>query len=83
MMPLARFLIEGVSCTARLAILVLVRCYQLLISPWLGPRCRYTPTCSAYLLLAVEKYGVMRGCYRSGLRVLRCHPWGGCGYDPP
>jgi uncharacterized protein len=83
MTALARFLLEGVTCTARLAIIVLVRCYQLLISPWLGPRCRFTPTCSAYLLLAVEKYGVARGCYRGLRRILHCHPWGGSGYDPP
>lgn len=61
----------------------LVRCYQLLISPWLGPCCRYEPSCSKYFVAAVQKYGAMRGALRGTRRLLRCHPWGGKGYDPP
>jgi putative membrane protein insertion efficiency factor len=61
----------------------LVRCYQLLISPWLGPACRYDPTCSNYMLEAVRKYGLMRGVGKGVRRVFRCHPWGPGGYDPP
>jgi putative membrane protein insertion efficiency factor len=61
----------------------LVRCYQLLISPWLGPRCRYQPTCSQYFIDAVKKYGALRGSWRGIRRICRCHPWGGSGYDPP
>jgi uncharacterized protein len=60
-----------------------VRCYQWLISPWLGPRCRYHPTCSQYFILAVRKYGAIRGAWRGCLRICRCHPWHEGGYDPP
>jgi putative membrane protein insertion efficiency factor len=59
------------------------RCYQYLISPWLGPRCRYQPTCSQYFIDAVHKYGAVRGAWRGLRRICRCHPWGGSGYDPP
>ena len=61
----------------------LVRCYQLLISPWLGPSCRFQPTCSEYFIQAVRKYGAVRGAFRGLRRIGRCHPWGGSGYDPP
>ncbi|MAT70955.1 MAG: membrane protein insertion efficiency factor YidD [Planctomycetaceae bacterium] len=66
------------------AVLVaMVRCYQFGISPWLGPRCRYQPTCSEYFVEAVRKYGALRGGWRGVRRICRCHPWGGSGYDPP
>jgi putative membrane protein insertion efficiency factor len=60
-----------------------VRVYQLLISPWLGPVCRYEPTCSHYMIQAVRKYGVWRGGWKGVRRIARCHPWGASGYDPP
>jgi putative membrane protein insertion efficiency factor len=60
-----------------------VRCYQLGISPWLGARCRFQPTCSQYFIEAVRKYGAVRGSWRGLRRISRCHPWGGSGYDPP
>lgn len=65
------------------ALIALVRCYQLAISPWLGARCRFQPTCSQYFIDAVKKYGALRGSYRGLRRIGRCHPWGGSGYDPP
>ena len=61
---------------------LLIRGYQLAISPWLAPRCRYQPTCSSYALEAIRKYGAAKGGYLALRRILRCHPWGGCGYDP-
>jgi hypothetical protein len=64
-------------------LIALVRCYQLLISPWLGPCCRFEPSCSKYFVASVEKYGAVRGAFRGTRRLLRCHPWGGKGYDPP
>ena len=67
---------------ARFVILV-VRGYQYLISPWLGSNCRFTPSCSQYCIEAIQKYGVFRGGYRGMRRILRCHPWGSSGYDPP
>ena len=60
-----------------------VRCYQLGVSPFIGPRCRFQPTCSQYFIEAVRKYGVLRGSWRGLCRIGRCHPWGGSGYDPP
>jgi putative membrane protein insertion efficiency factor len=60
----------------------LIHAYRLLLSPVLGPSCRYAPTCSAYALEALEAHGALRGGWLALCRLLRCHPWGGCGYDP-
>ncbi|MBO9617769.1 MAG: membrane protein insertion efficiency factor YidD [Niabella sp.] len=65
-----------------LPFVLLIRFYQLAISPWLGPKCRYTPTCSHYALEAFKKYGPFKGLWLSIKRISRCHPWGGSGYDP-
>lgn len=73
----------SLAAVPRLAVIALVRCYQYLISPWLGPRCRYQPTCSEYFIGAVRKCGVLAGGWRGVRRICRCHPWGGSGYDPP
>ena len=62
--------------------LALIRFYQLCISPLIPPRCRYTPTCSQYAIEAVNKYGAFKGGWLTLKRLARCHPWGGCGYDP-
>jgi putative membrane protein insertion efficiency factor len=62
--------------------ILLIRIYQLIISPLLGPKCRYTPTCSSYSLQAFKKYGVLKGFKLSFKRISSCHPWGGSGYDP-
>lgn len=64
------------------ALAALVRGYQLTLSPWLGPRCRYEPTCSAYAITALQRFGAVRGTVLSAKRILRCHPWGASGYDP-
>jgi len=56
--------------------------YQYIISPMLGPRCRYLPTCSTYCKEAIEKHGILRGILLSSLRILRCNPLGGSGLDP-
>lgn len=64
-------------------LLILVfRGYQLLISPLLPNACRYAPTCSEYGIQAVKKYGALKGGWMAIKRILRCHPWGGHGYDP-
>lgn len=67
----------------RTLLIFLIRVYQRLISPWLGPNCRYEPTCSQYFIQAVEKYGVVKGSAKGIGRILRCHPWHPGGYDPP
>lgn len=61
---------------------LLIRGYQLVISPLLGPRCRYLPTCSEYAAEAVLVHGVVRGGWLGLRRIARCHPWGGSGFDP-
>ncbi len=60
----------------------LIRFYQICISPYLPNSCRYTPTCSQYALEAFRKYGPFKGFWLALKRILRCHPWGGSGYDP-
>ena len=61
---------------------VLIKFYQLCISPFTPPSCRFTPTCSQYALEAFRKHGPFKGLYLTVRRLLRCHPWGGSGYDP-
>jgi len=63
-------------------LMLLVKMYQFLISPWLSNACRYTPTCSAYTIEALKKYGLFKGFFLSTKRILSCNPWGGHGYDP-
>ena len=62
--------------------IALIRIYQRLISPLLGPRCRYLPTCSQYMLEAISRYGVAKGGWLGIKRLLRCNPWSKGGYDP-
>ena len=59
-----------------------LRFYKLCISPLLPPSCRYTPTCSEYTFTAIQKYGALKGGWLALKRILRCHPWGGSGFDP-
>ena len=63
-------------------LLCFIRFYQYAISPHFPPACRYTPTCSAYAVEALKKYGAGKGSWLALKRILRCHPWGGSGYDP-
>lgn len=64
------------------AVSALIQVYRYGISPLLPPRCRYAPTCSEYALEAVRRHGALSGCRLAMGRILRCHPWGGNGYDP-
>jgi putative membrane protein insertion efficiency factor len=66
----------------RAALIGLVKGYRLLLSPWLGSSCRFTPTCSAYALQALEQHGAAAGSYLTLARVVRCHPWCEGGHDP-
>ena len=65
-----------------LIFIVPIKIYQILISPLLGPSCRFTPTCSQYTIEAIQKYGPFKGGWLGFRRIIRCHPWGGCGHDP-
>ncbi len=60
----------------------LIRAYQLLLSPFMAPSCRYLPTCSAYACEAIARHGAARGLWLAVKRIARCHPWGAMGYDP-
>ena len=62
--------------------ILLIKIYQLLISPLFPSTCRYNPTCSHYTLEALKKYGLLKGGWLGIKRISRCHPWGGSGYDP-
>lgn len=63
-------------------VLLPVYIYRYSISPLIPPRCRYTPTCSAYTIEAIKKHGIIKGGWLSIKRISSCHPWGGSGYDP-
>ena len=70
------------SYLCKSVMLGLIRFYRLAISPHFPPSCRYEPTCSAYALESVNKYGALRGGYMAVKRILRCHPFHSGGYDP-
>jgi len=63
-------------------LVALVRLYRLLLSPVLGPNCRFAPSCSEYAVDALRAHGALEGSWLALRRVLRCHPWGGHGHDP-
>lgn len=63
-------------------LIIIIKFYQLFISPMLGQNCRYLPTCSEYTIQSIEKFGLVKGFYISLKRVSKCHPWGSQGYDP-
>tara|TARA_B100000282_G_scaffold295556_1_gene275124 strand:+ start:1182 stop:1400 length:219 start_codon:yes stop_codon:yes gene_type:complete len=65
-----------------LILIIPIKLYQILISPLLGPSCRFTPTCSQYAVEAIQKHGPIKGSWLAAKRIIRCHPWGGCGHDP-
>lgn len=62
--------------------LIPIRFYQRFISPLTPPSCRFTPTCSEYAATALQRHGIVKGGFLAIRRLLRCHPWGGHGYDP-
>ncbi|MDR1764217.1 MAG: membrane protein insertion efficiency factor YidD [Dysgonamonadaceae bacterium] len=63
-------------------VLLPVYFYRYCISPFTPAMCRYTPTCSEYAVEAIKRYGPIKGVWLATKRILRCHPWGGSGYDP-
>ncbi|MBM78384.1 MAG: membrane protein insertion efficiency factor YidD [Crocinitomicaceae bacterium] len=62
--------------------ILLIRIYQKAISPLFPGSCRYTPTCSQYSIEAIKNHGILKGLYLGLKRIIKCNPWGGCGYDP-
>ena len=61
---------------------ILIRFYQMFLSPLLGKNCRFQPTCSSYMLEALKVHGLLKGFWLGAKRISRCHPWGGEGHDP-
>ena len=66
----------------RQLLLWFIRAYQLLLSPLIGPRCRFYPSCSCYAHTAIERHGALKGTWLSLCRLIRCHPFNKGGYDP-
>ena len=66
----------------QLILITLIKLYRYLISPWLGQHCRFDPSCSAYALTALERYGAVKGTLLTIRRLSRCHPWHTGGFDP-
>jgi hypothetical protein len=63
-------------------LILLVQAYQVVLSPHIGPCCRFEPSCSAYCIEALRTHGVLKGCWLAFRRILRCRPFGPSGYDP-
>ena len=61
---------------------VIIKVYQIIISPFIGSNCRYLPTCSEYAIDSLKTFGLLKGLHLSIKRIGKCHPWGGHGYDP-
>lgn len=78
----ASVIVRPGSLVAVRAVLLLLRAYKLLVSPFFAGVCRYTPSCSEYMAEAVNAHGASRGVWMGTRRLCRCHPWGGHGYDP-
>lgn len=74
--------LQFLSHTSASLLTMLIKFYRGAISPHFPPSCRYTPTCSEYALEAIRRHGPLRGMLMTLRRLLRCHPWGGSGYDP-
>ncbi|MGB0862834.1 MAG: membrane protein insertion efficiency factor YidD [Saprospiraceae bacterium] len=75
-------IIQKISWLIGQVFILIIRIYQMIISPLFPPRCRYTPTCSTYSLQAIKKYGAFKGGWLAIKRIGSCHPWGGHGHDP-
>lgn len=66
----------------RVIVVALIKGYRLLLSPWWGTQCRFTPSCSHFAEEAIERHGVLAGSWLAARRLCRCHPWHAGGYDP-
>ncbi len=66
----------------RRIVIFIIRLYQTLVSPYMAPSCRYTPTCSQYSIEAIQRFGIFKGLWLSIRRLTSCHPWHHGGYDP-
>ncbi len=74
-LPFLNFLLKKIA-------LIILKFYKNSISPFLPHACRFTPTCSEYMMQAIQIHGLLKGVYMGIKRILKCNPWGGHGYDP-
>ncbi len=72
----------GITAVPAKVAIMLVRLYQKMVSPWLGPRCRFHPSCSNYCIEALQQHGMVRGLWLGVKRIFKCHPFHPGGYDP-
>src|SRR5574343_1943797 len=77
-----RVVLAALCAALNTVLMGIVKAYRLLLSPWLGSACRFTPTCSQYALQALERHGPAAGSYLAARRLLRCHPACAGGHDP-
>lgn len=75
-------MLRSIQKAVQWILIKLIRLYQLAISPYLGPSCRHSPTCSHYMIEAIKEWGAVRGVWLGIKRLAKCHPWGTSGYDP-
>jgi uncharacterized protein len=80
--PVSGPIAGNVNSAVGWALRAAIRAYQLLVAPMLPPSCRFAPSCSHYAAEAITRHGPWRGLGLALRRLLRCHPWGGSGYDP-
>ena len=71
-----------ISVTLQWVVIKFIRGYQIFISPLIGPRCRFTPTCSQYAIQAIKSHGIVKGGWLAGRRLIKCQPLSKGGYDP-
>lgn len=71
-----------IAALTRAVLIAPIRFYRFFLSPWVGTQCRFTPTCSAYAIEAIERHGAWRGLWLAARRIGRCHPWAAGGHDP-
>ena len=76
------WIIRGIASALTALMILLIRIYQRCVSPMLGQNCRFVPTCSQYAVEALRRHGPLKGGWLTIRRILRCHPWGGSGFDP-
>ena len=75
-------MLTAIPRLAAVALMALIRVYQLVVSPWLGAHCRFAPSCSEYTRQAIARHGAIGGIRRGTMRLLRCHPFHPGGWDP-
>ena len=80
--PRTKLMLRSIQKVMKWIFVGLIKIYQAILSPFMGPSCRHVPTCSNYTIEAIEEWGVLKGTWLGIKRISKCHPWGTSGYDP-